>query len=151
MKKFINILIGSVLVTMLLGIVFSSNIAKAAYLTYGNFIHLVGSTGVPSIAAGGGAGVAPSVSNTGTDMAGNISVTAGAAAASNDAVVTLTFRTPYATTPFCSFEATNSSAALLSGLTMTYHTTTTTTYAVNSLTTGLNAGSTYTWDYVCAQ
>lgn len=151
MKKFTNIFIGSVLVTMFFGVVFSSNIAQAAYRTYGNFIHLIGTTGRPSVVAGAGAGTGPIVSNNGTDMSGTVEVTAGVTPASNDVILTLTFSSAYASAPYCTFSPINTVTGALAGASGIYIATTITTLTFNSLVTGLVTGSVYDWNYVCAQ
>ena len=110
-------------------------------------------TNLPSIASGTGAGTSPTValSTNSNDFGGEISITTGAAPATGATVVTITWGVAYATAPFCSFSPTNSNAALLTGITSPYMTTTTTTAVLTSGTTGLTAATAYKWAYHCTQ
>jgi hypothetical protein len=101
----------------------------------------------PSIAANAGAGTAGSASIEGSDTAGLITVTAGVAASASSAIVTITFQTAFVQNPYVVLTPGNAATALLSGVTMVYTTSTTTTFVINAGTTGLSSG-TYIWNYV---
>lgn len=108
--------------------------------------HLVGSSTAPTIAAGAGAGTSPTVAVTGTDVAGKVSITAGVAASASSIIATITFNTAFAGAPYVQLTPANANAALLSGVTMVYLTSTTATFVINAGTTGLSAGA-YVWNY----
>ena len=61
--------------------------------------HLGGITSTPTILAATGAGTSPTVSITGTDLSGYISVTTGTTCGTDATVVTITFNIPYASAP----------------------------------------------------
>jgi hypothetical protein len=100
----------------------------------------------PTIVAGAGAGTSPTISISGSDAGGQITLTAGVAASASATIFTVTFNNAYTVPPFVNFSPANSTAALLSGATMIYVTSTTTTFLFKSGTTGLTAG-TYIWNY----
>jgi hypothetical protein len=106
----------------------------------------------PTIAAGTGAGTSPTVSVTGTDVNGVVSVTAGITAATSAIVATISFSTAYAAAPKTVIMVpANSAAALLSGATMTYvdpTNTTTAHWVITSGTTGLTATVQYKWQFL---
>lgn len=127
--------------------------------TFNNLVtlsgHLAGSGTAPTIAAGTGAGTSPTVSITGTDLNGVVSVTTGTLPTLSGTVVTVTFNVAYASAPrdVIWIEA-NSNAALLSGVTKTFVNSagiTTTTFAVTAGTTALTAATAYKWYYVVVQ
>jgi hypothetical protein len=114
--------------------------------------HLIGGGSAPTIAAGTGAGTSPTVSIAGTDNAGTITVTTGTLPTGTNATVcTVTFSKAYVSAPYIVFCPSNSTAATLSGVTMVYPTTGTTSFTIVSGTTALTAASTYTWNYMISQ
>ena len=117
--------------------------------------HMKGISSTPTIAAGTGAGTGPTVSITGSDMAGWISVVAGTIPATSAVIVTITFNVAYSTTPVCiSLTPANSTAAGLNATSMVYVNRagiTTTTFAITSGTAGLSGASTYEWYYSVLQ
>lgn len=114
--------------------------------------HFIGGGSAPTIAAGAGAGTGPTVSIAGSDTAGTVTVTTGTLPSGSSIVATITFATAYGSAPkgVLLFPQ-SSSTALLSGATMIYTTSTTTTFVINSGTTGLTAATTYVWSYVIIQ
>lgn len=72
-------------------------------------------SGTPTIAGGPGAGTAPTVAITGTDAAGEITVTTDSDTVSSAVFCTVTFDVPFATAPYVVFSPANDNAALLSG------------------------------------
>jgi len=113
--------------------------------------HLVGSSSAPTIAAGTGAGTSPTVSISGTDLSGYISVTTGTVPTLSATVATITFNGAYGATPKCVLvDAANSNASGLSGLGMVYVDQagiTTTTFALTAGATALTGSTAYTWYY----
>lgn len=102
----------------------------------------------PAIAAGAGAGTAPTVSITGTDVAGVIEVTTGTLPTLGATVATVTFNLPYGAAPYVIITPVNSATALLSGVNMVYVSgANTTTFTMTAGTTALTATTTYRWNY----
>ncbi len=108
--------------------------------------------GTPTVAAGTGAGTGPTISITGTDRAGLVSVTAGSGPAGGIAkIFTVTFSTAFATAPpiVIVTPANQSAAGIASGNTPFVSNSTTTTkfdFNANSVT-GLTNGTQYLWYY----
>lgn len=114
--------------------------------------HIVGSSSTPTASAGAGAGTSPgTITVTGSDLAGNISFTTGTLPTAAAAVLTLTFNTAYGAAPHVVLYPANANTALLSGVTMTYVTSTTTTFVINAGSTGLTASTAYSWEYHAIQ
>lgn len=117
--------------------------------------HLVGNTSAPTISAGSGAGTSPTVSITGTDLAGYITVTTGTAPTLSATIVTVTFNTAYAATPnTVLLDPANSNAALLSGVTEPFADQagiSTTVFTITAGTTALTGSTTYKWYYTVIQ
>jgi hypothetical protein len=109
--------------------------------------HAIGYGPTPGIAAGAGAGTGPSVSVTGTDSAGEISVTTGTTPTAGATVFTVTFNKPFATTPYVVFSRSNANAALLNGTTMVFVTPSTTTFIFTAGSAALTASTQYKWSY----
>lgn len=108
---------------------------------------IVGAGTAPGIAAGAGAGTSPTISLTGHDVGGQISVTTGTLPTLSSTIFTVTFNTAYAAAPYVTFSPANANAAGLSGLTMVYVTATTTTFVFTAGTTALTAATQYIWNY----
>ena len=110
--------------------------------------HRIGSTTAPSIAAGTGAGTSPTISITGNDQDGIITVTSGTLPAGSGAtIVTVTYNTTFPTNSFVSMTPADASSALLSGVTMVFVTASTSGFTIKSGTTGLGASTTFQWYY----
>jgi hypothetical protein len=115
--------------------------------------HPISSGPTPSIAVGSGAGTGGSVgaSITGHDTAFVATVTTGSstAGATNQTVATITFGTPYGTTPIPTMQAASISAMSLAGNTSysnCWPQCTTTTCVITSGATALTANTTYVWN-----
>lgn len=116
--------------------------------------HLGGLSASPGIAAGAGAGTSPTVSLGGnsTDIAGVVNVTTGTLpTGTNATVVTITFDAAYATAPTIVLFPANAITAALSGVTMVYTGSNTTTFTVTSGTTALTGATAYSWYYQVIQ
>ena len=110
--------------------------------------HIVGTGTAPTIAAGVGAGTSPTVAVTGHDLAGQISVTSGTLPLVSAVIFTLTFNAAFSAAPYIVFSPANSATALLSGATMVFVTSTTTTFTFTAGPTGLAGATAYLWNYV---
>lgn len=118
--------------------------------------HLVGGTSAPTIAPGPGAGTTPTISLTGNDLGGYISITTGAAPALAAQLALITFNIPYSAVPnSITLTPANVNAALLSGVTMVYVDQATGITAANfqitSGATALTTLTTYQWYYKVSQ
>jgi len=111
--------------------------------------HIASGGTAPTIAAGAGAGTSPTVSITGTDTNGTISVTAGVTPSASGTVVTITFNSAWGTAPkTVILTPANSATALLSGATMVYAGgISTTVWTITSGTAALVATTVYQWYY----
>lgn len=72
--------------------------------------HLTGTTSVPTIAAGAGAGTSPTVSIAGNDLAGEITITTGSAPTAAGTIVTVTYNTAYGAAPYISLTRSSATA-----------------------------------------
>lgn len=108
-------------------------------LTVKNKIVTNGAT--PTIAAGAAAGTGATVSVTGNDISGVITITTGTSPTSGT-LATLTFALPYATAPRVTLSANNASAAQLTN----YVASTTTNFTLSTPATPV-ASTTYTFYY----
>ncbi len=113
--------------------------------------HLIGNSSAPTIAAGAGAGTSPTISITGTDLAGAVTVTSGSTPSASSVIVTITFNGSYGTAPYVQLTPANAATALLNGTTMVYVTATTTTFVINAGTVGITPATTYLWNYASIQ
>lgn len=106
----------------------------------------------PAIAAGTGAGTTPTVSISGTDVNGVITVTTGTTPTASATVATVTFSAAYALAPkTVMLQWGNVNAAALSGTSHVFvddSTTTTTTFALTVGAGGLTASTTYKFKYI---
>lgn len=102
---------------------------------------------VPTIAAGAGAGTAPTIAITGTDMGFTITLTQGNPTATG-VICTVTFGKTWTVAPRAGISPGNANAAALSGTSAPFVTTTATTLVLNSGSTGLVAGTQYSWHFV---
>ena len=95
---------------------------------------LKGNSSTPSIAGGAGAGTAPTVSITGTDLAGEITVTTDSDPSTGNKFCTVTFATAFSSAPYVVIYPSNDNAIIdltkfQAGL---YVTSTTTTFVLNT-------------------
>lgn len=109
--------------------------------------HIVGSTAAPAISAGSGAGTSPTISITGSDLAGNISVTPGITAGTAAAVVTVTFNIAYSVAPTVILTPANAVTAALGTATAFVSSTSTTTFVITSNAVALTPSTAYAWYY----
>lgn len=109
------------------------------------------SSGAASFSCGSGAGTTPTCAGSGTDLDGQFSLTTGTTPTASATVSTATFGAAYASAPYCTFSPANANAALLSGVTMVYVSSTTTTVSLTAGTTGLTSATAYAWNYHCVQ
>lgn len=122
-------------------------IDNAGNATGANFTgnHLLGGSTAPTIAAGVGAGGSPTIAISGHDSGGIVTLTTGTLPTLSSVVATITFNASYSTAPAVTLTPANGNAAALSGVTMVYVTSTTTTFVINAGTTGLSAATQYIW------
>lgn len=114
--------------------------------------HLVAATTSPSIAAGTGAGTSPTISISGTDVSGFITITTGTLpTGTNATIATVTFGSSYSATPkYVGLnEANNNSVALIIGARafIDQASTSSTQFILVSGATALTASTTYKWYY----
>lgn len=111
---------------------------------------LVG-VGTPTIAAGTGAGTAPTVVIAGSDRAGLITVTTGTTPTASATVATITFGRPFGTAPAAVLlTPAGAVSAALSGIAAAYvdsAATTTTAFVVKVGSTALAASTAHKWHY----
>lgn len=113
------------------------------------FAQFVPTGSAPTIAAGAAAGTTPTVSITGTNMAGIITVTTGTATTSTATLATVTFNGTLGTVPQgCTLQARNANAATLAtDLYTTAPSTTAWTLAVGASAPTISL--THIWSYTC--
>lgn len=119
-------------------------------------LHLGSNSGTPSIAAGTGAGTSPSVSVTGSDLGGYVTITTGTSCSSSSIIATITFSKSFATAPNCvlTLPASSSAAALTPNAKVPFVNQadiTTTTFDLLAGSTALSDGVTYKFYYQVIQ
>jgi hypothetical protein len=100
-----------------------------------------------SVVAGAGAGTSPTLTVTGGDVSGTITLTSGTTPASGGTILTLTFLNAYGASPPVVLTPGNSAAAALSGAANPYVTTSTTAFIFTAGATALAASTSYVWYY----
>ena len=110
--------------------------------------HLKGIGNTPSAVVGAGAGTGASVSITGSDVAGKITLTTGTLPSASAVATTLTFASAYSSTPYVIFSAANSLTSLLSGASMVALASTDSSFTLTSGTVALTALVNYEWNYI---
>lgn len=115
--------------------------------------HQIAGGTAPTIAAGAGAGTSPTIAIAGHDTDFSITLTTGTTPTGSNAVIaTATFGTAYTSAPYFQITSANANAAsLMTAVLATYGTSTTTTFVLNSGTTGLVAATQYIWNVHCGQ
>jgi len=113
--------------------------------------HVIGITSAPTIAAGTGAGTTPTISISGTDLAGRINVRTGTTPAANGTIATVTFNSGYAVAPYCVMSPANAITARQALNSRPFNTSTTTTLVLTANTTAMTASTAYSFNYICAQ
>lgn len=126
---------------------FNGNILGSG-TTNATFAHFVGNSATPTIAAGTGAGTSPTLSISGTDQDGLITVTTGTTPSGTGAIIaTITFSFPYANNVFISLTPANIITAALTGTTMIFPGTGSSNFTLNSGTVALTGATGYAWFY----
>jgi hypothetical protein len=109
--------------------------------------HFSGATQAPTIAVGAGAGTTATASVTGSDAAGEITLTStGLLGTLSATVVTVTFNSAYASAPYVVITPSNGISSILSGVTSVFVTPSTGNFLLTAGTTPLPLG-TYKWQY----
>lgn len=114
--------------------------------------HIISTGSTPGIAAGAGAGTSPTISISGTDMAGTISLTAGTTPTAGQIIATITFATAYGAAPIVVMQPANqalNSATVFPTISVASGTTTFTFYTNN--VTGVLGSTHYEWNYIVVQ
>lgn len=122
----------------------------ASFLANVYLPHSIYRSNTPGIAAGTGAGTSPTVSISGTDVDGDVTVTTGTIpVGSNATIATITFASGYSypNHVYPMITPANALTAALSGITMVYTTGGTSSWVITSGTTALTAATTYVWHY----
>lgn len=115
-------------------------------------LHYIGGGTAPGVAAGVGAGTTPTVTlSRATDSSFTLNVTTGTIPTAASVVATVTFNTAYTAAPHFSITPANAATALLTGVTMVYGTSTTTTFVLNAGPTGLTGATPYVWEVLVHQ
>lgn len=109
---------------------------------------LKGISPAPTIAAGTGAGTSPTISISGTDLAGEISLTTGTAPAANVTIATITFNGTFASTPFVIISPSSAAAADANVYVVRVSAT---QFQIAVTATALTAATAYKWTYISAQ
>jgi len=106
--------------------------------------HIEGYGGYPTTAAGNGAGTSPAIFIEGSDLAGLVGVTAGSGSGILQAIVTITFVTPYSYPPYVVITPATLAAGAVDGV---YVNSTTTGFSLITGANALTSGSNYQWYY----
>ena len=115
-----------------------------------SFTHFVGNnSGNQTVTPGTGAGAGNSASQAGTDQSGIINITTGTAPAGSNAIIaTIGFGTAYPVACYVTLTPANAITAALSGTTMAYVSSTSTSgFVISSGTLALASGTLYQWYY----
>lgn len=110
--------------------------------------HFKGTGSTPSIIAGSCAGVGGSASVSGTDTAGQITLTTGTITPANANCVTVTFTNVYGSAPHVQFAPANAATAALSGAKSVYVTSTASAFSFTVGATSLSNTTAYKWEYL---
>ena len=117
--------------------------------------HVVGITSAPSISGGTGAGTSPTVSVSGTDIGGNISITTGTSPATSATVATITYNVAWTSTPSTVvLTPANAAAAALTGNANVYvdvASNTSSVFVIKVGSTALAASTSYKFFYQVIQ
>lgn len=105
------------------------------------------SNGSPSITAGSGAGTSPTISITGTDMGGVITLTTGTTPGLSATIATITYQLTWGNNSWPVLTSANAATAALSGTTMVFTTGSTSNFTITSGTVALTGATTYKWYY----
>lgn len=124
----------------------TSAVAVAGDIT---FTHAYSNTGVPGNSAGTGAGNSPTFTFTGSDCRMQLSLTTGTSPAGAGATIfSVTFASPFPSTPVVLFSPLNANAAALTGAGAPYVSPlSTSSFNFVAGTTSLTASTTYVWGF----
>jgi len=109
--------------------------------------HYLSTGSTPTTTNNTGAGTSPTVSITGTDDGGLITVTTGSSPANNAVVITVNYTATFPTGTYVTLTPNNLNAAGLTGATGIYVTSTGSGFNITSGSTGLAASTQYVWSY----
>lgn len=111
--------------------------------------HQYDNTSTPGIAAGTGAGTSPTVSVSGTDQSGVITVTTGTAPTLSAVVATITYASGYSfkNASYPILYPANAATALLSGTSMVFTTGSTSNFTITAGSIALSSATAYSWYY----
>jgi hypothetical protein len=101
----------------------------------------------PGTAAGTGAGTGPTISITGNDSGGKISVTTGSAPATSADVVTITFANAFSSAPGVCITPANAATAAIASASAPHVLSTTSNFKIKSNGSALGATTAYEWYY----
>lgn len=124
------------------------NVAVTSGFLETNSIRSNGS--VPGIAAGAGAGTSPTISISGSDMSGTISLTTGTLPSLSATVATITYNVDYGSKPRVVLTPANSNASLLSGVNAAFvddGASSSSAFVITAGTTALGAATSFVWYY----
>lgn len=124
--------------------------STSSVLKYGA---ISGISSTPSIVAGTGAGTSPSVSVTGTNIGGDVTVTTGTAptgAGATVATITYANSLTFPTGSTVILTPGNAATAALNGISMVFTTGSTTTFVITAGTTALAGSTAFIWHYQVA-
>ena len=109
---------------------------------------VLGNTATPVMASGTGAGSAPTISISGSDVAGYIRVLTGTGPATKNDIVTVTFSSAYASLPYVLVTPASYSASLaLGGVSGAFTTSSAAGFTIFSGDGALRGATAYTWSY----
>ena len=109
---------------------------------------ILGNTATPVMASGTGAGSAPTISISGSDVAGYIRVLTGTGPATKNDIVTVTFSSAYASLPYVLVTPASYSASLaLGGVSGAFTTSSAAGFTIFSGDGALRGATAYTWSY----
>ena len=132
------------------GIAKNLNVGGTVFAAEVDTKHLKGNSATPTIAASTGAGTTPTISISGTDMSGVISIRPGTSPSINAVLATITYNIGYSTAPVVVITPANAVTASLSSAQAVWINIGTTNFTINTNSTALS-GSIYKWNYVVIQ
>ena len=150
-----NVYSGALIVSGGVGIAKNLYIGGSLYANEVAIKHVKGSSTVPTMVLGAGAGTITSfVANTGSDLGGNVTFKSGSGStnANNAVVLTISFNNPYATIPFVVITPANNTTASITAAQAVYVIANTNGFSIYSNSTALTAANNnYSWNYIVVQ
>lgn len=126
------------------GKTFSGGLTVPATVLANRFM---GPNSAPGNAGGTGAGTGPTISVTGNDQDGLITITTGTSPSASATIITITYGSTWPTASFATLTPGNSTTAALSGFGAISLTTSTTNFVLTSGSSALAASTQYKWYY----